>query len=133
MAAVERAVFGGQIARQRPLLAERVAGPSLDEIVAADRNADAGDVERLWNELVVVDHPQAEAVAVLELDRELAVDIARLQPAGAVFDVIDRSDPGELPDRRDSRRPRAEPELGVAAPHVVAADEPHFGIEIGAD
>ena len=50
-------------------------------------------------QFVVVVHADAETIAVLELDRALAIDDAGAEAPGAVLDVIDLADPGEFAHR----------------------------------
>ena len=93
-AAVERAVLDERAAGHPPLLAEREAGAHGAEVVAADRQHDAaGDGKRLGQILVDARVDEAEPIAVLELDAELGVGLARLRPAGHVLEVVDRPAP----------------------------------------
>src|SRR5688572_7664533 len=74
-----------------------------------------------------------EPIAVLELDRELGIEVACFQPAGPVFDIGQRRGPREAPHERDRARTGAEPELAETAPDVAAPHESHLRVEVVAD
>src|SRR5713226_1330782 len=134
MAVVEVAVFDQEAARDRPLLAEVVPDSRDGEVVPANRDPRRRrDGERLREPLEIGGDADAEPVAALELDRELAVRVPRLQPSASILDVGERPDSRELAHRRDRFRPRAEAELADALADVAAADEPDLRIEAAAD
>src|SRR5581483_10654057 len=70
---------------------------------------------------------------VLEIDAELAFLLARLEAAGPVLDVRDRSRPRVLADDGVAARPRRESPVGVAAAHVGAPHVADARIESVAD
>ena len=63
----------------------------------------------------------------------MPVDVARLETAGAVLDVVVARAEYELADRLDRRRPRTEAEGPKLPCEVVAPQKPDLRIEVVAD
>ncbi len=133
-AAVERAELRRQIGSGAALLADVVADAERVELVGSASGQDErADGEGPGQELERVREIQTEPIAALELERELRRALARLELAGAVFDVLDRRIVNVLTNRASVAGTGTELEPRIVATHIVATDEPDLGIEIVAD
>src|SRR5687767_6452679 len=103
---------------------------ALIEATAWNRDP-ARDLERLPDPLEQVGVDDLQAIAVLELDVELALELTLLLHARAVGPVLGLRLVGELADRAEAlHRPGAEAKHEAVLAEVLAAQEPHFGIEV---
>ena len=87
------------------------------------------DRERPEKEFVVVVDANREPVAVLVLNRELAVSQPGRQASGGVLDVRELADGGELADALDVLRRGTEPRQAVVLANVGSAKEADFRVE----
>src|SRR5690606_21850144 len=88
----------------------------------------------ILQELVGIGYGYREAVAILELDPEHALQFARLHPTGtSAGQVVEISLEGELADRFDARGPRRVASGRAALTESVPAQEAYFRIEVVAD
>src|SRR6185503_2755216 len=118
--AVERAELRGQVGGGTALLPDVVANPKRVELIGtACRQDERADGEGPREELERVGVVETEAVAALELERELRRALARLEPAGAVLDVFDRCVVHVFANRAATAGTRTELEARIVAPHVV--------------
>ena len=90
-------------------------------------------VKRLSNQLVVACVRQHPEIAVLLLDAERPLQLARLEAVVVVGRVLEARLVAVFPDQTAVLRARAEARECVVAPEVLAAQEADLGIEVVLD
>src|SRR5205823_4306383 len=91
------------------------------------------DGEGTRHELAISFVLGGQMIAVLKIDRELAVEITRLEAPRLIADERRRCIPVKLPNEFDVCRPGAEAKRRVALMHIASSHEADFGIERAAD
>src|SRR5688572_3113020 len=119
--------IGGEAA----LAAKVETNAPVRERIATDRNRDrVGDRKRQRQELVLVAVARKELIAVLELDRKLALALPGLQHPLPVLDVGQSQLVADPADRGQRLGPRAEAGRYGVADLIVAPQEAELGVEV---
>src|SRR5262249_21189136 len=134
VAAVERPGIDEHVAGDPALLAEVEPGPPARVVVSSHGNPHAWtDGERPSGRVVIAAVPREQLIAVLELNREFAVDVARFLLTGAVLDIRTLSGPRQLADDLAFLRTRTEPQECGRLEHIRTPDEADVRIELTPD